>query len=170
MSFHELALQDVGGGSVNDFVRNSLARIPLRWMVRECFRTETGILFHKDKFKDIGMDAASIYRQSLDPAKAGWHDSDRPNPRLLTPTEGFRIETREKNPLPIKSLDLFKDPRFQSLIDQQHPYLGEEEEEELLDSVSAVYDELEIHRLWWIVEYMRLPYRYWDNDWKIGRK
>ena len=169
MTFHELAVQDVGGGSVNDYVRNSLARIPLRWMVRECFRTETGILFHKDKFEDIGMDAASIYRQPLDPAKAG---SDRPNPRLLTPTEKYRIETREKDPLPTNSLKLFRDPRFQSLIEQlkHRRFLGEEEEE-LLDSVSAVYDELEIHRWWRIVEHLRLPYRYWDNnDWKIGRQ
>ncbi|KAI9455939.1 hypothetical protein BJY52DRAFT_1384548 [Lactarius psammicola] len=37
---------DVGGGSVPNGTRNSLARIPLRWMIRECFRANTGIQFY----------------------------------------------------------------------------------------------------------------------------
>jgi len=36
---------DVGGGSVENNAARSLAKIPLRWMVKECFRCKTGILF-----------------------------------------------------------------------------------------------------------------------------
>jgi hypothetical protein len=36
---------DVGGGSVRNFTRHSLARVPLRWMVREIFKANPGILF-----------------------------------------------------------------------------------------------------------------------------
>jgi len=46
---------DVGGGSVPNDTENSLARTSLRWMILECFRTGTGILFRKEPLKRIGM-------------------------------------------------------------------------------------------------------------------
>ncbi|KAF9002750.1 hypothetical protein BDQ17DRAFT_1390688 [Cyathus striatus] len=52
---------DVGGGAVRNEIRNNLARISLRWMVRECFRLKIGILFHKGMFKLIGMDPDTVY-------------------------------------------------------------------------------------------------------------
>lgn len=33
---------DVGGGSVKNGERYSLARISLRWMIRQCFKCDTG--------------------------------------------------------------------------------------------------------------------------------
>ena len=39
-------------------VRNNLARISLRWMIRECFKLKTGILFHRDSFNIVGYRAA----------------------------------------------------------------------------------------------------------------
>ncbi|KAH8120082.1 hypothetical protein DFH11DRAFT_1558243 [Phellopilus nigrolimitatus] len=68
---------DVGGGSVRNGTRNALARIPLRWMIRECFRTETGVIFDKDLLKaNIGLDADTLYpvvlqRPSRKPAPIG---------------------------------------------------------------------------------------------------
>ncbi|KAI6012771.1 hypothetical protein F5J12DRAFT_904840 [Pisolithus orientalis] len=41
---------DVGGGSVENGTRHSLARIPLRWMIREIFKT-----------KHVGMDPSTLY-------------------------------------------------------------------------------------------------------------
>ncbi|KAL1951075.1 hypothetical protein VTO73DRAFT_224 [Trametes versicolor] len=52
---------DVGGGSVPDDTLHSLARIPLRWMIRECFRTRTGIRFHGELLKEIGLDPARLW-------------------------------------------------------------------------------------------------------------
>ncbi|PIL31280.1 hypothetical protein GSI_05978 [Ganoderma sinense ZZ0214-1] len=52
---------DVGGGSVLDTEKHSLARIPLRWMIREVFRTGTGIRFHAELLKEIGLDPASLW-------------------------------------------------------------------------------------------------------------
>lgn len=52
---------DLGGGSVANGTRNSLARIPLRWMIRECFKSRTGIIFDAQYLKDIcGLDAATL--------------------------------------------------------------------------------------------------------------
>ncbi|KAH9897658.1 hypothetical protein C8Q73DRAFT_787913 [Cubamyces lactineus] len=52
---------DVGGGSVPDETHHALARIPLRWMIRECFRTKTGIRFHAELLKNIGLDPATLW-------------------------------------------------------------------------------------------------------------
>ncbi|KAI0800498.1 hypothetical protein C8Q74DRAFT_1214409 [Fomes fomentarius] len=60
---------DVGGGSVLDETKYSLARIPLRWMIRECFRTNTGIRFHAELLKEIGLDPCTLWpglRASVD--------------------------------------------------------------------------------------------------------
>ena len=125
-------------------------------MVRECFKSNTGILFYADKFQEIGLDPASVYR------------GDRPKTESLTPTEHFMIETRDKDPLPIDYLELLEDPRCKSLT---KPIFSGEEEEELQDTMSAIYDELEAHPSWNLVEYLPLPYRYQTAlDWEIGRR
>lgn len=62
---------DVGGGSVLDETKYSLARIPLRWMIRECFRTNTGIRFHAELLKEVGLDPCTLWpghRSSVDEA------------------------------------------------------------------------------------------------------
>ncbi|KAG6330688.1 hypothetical protein ID866_8400, partial [Astraeus odoratus] len=56
---------DVGGGSDKNGVRYSLARIPLRWMIRECFKTNSGILFHGSKLRKVGLDPATLYPHVL---------------------------------------------------------------------------------------------------------
>ncbi|THU90421.1 hypothetical protein K435DRAFT_841466 [Dendrothele bispora CBS 962.96] len=56
---------DVGGGSVKNFTRHSLARISLRWMVRECFKTKTGIMFDSNRLRKIGLDPSSLYPMVL---------------------------------------------------------------------------------------------------------
>ncbi|KAI0673865.1 hypothetical protein C8Q78DRAFT_969172 [Trametes maxima] len=52
---------DVGGGSVPDDTPHTLARIPLRWMIRECFKTNTGIRFHGELLKLVGLDPAALH-------------------------------------------------------------------------------------------------------------
>ncbi|KAL1951077.1 hypothetical protein VTO73DRAFT_226 [Trametes versicolor] len=68
---------DVGGGSVQDSVEHTLARIPLRWMIRECFKTNTGIRFHGELLRRIGLDPAALHP----------HVADRPSP--LVPSAEF---------------------------------------------------------------------------------
>ncbi|KAJ6479746.1 hypothetical protein C8R45DRAFT_1216250 [Mycena sanguinolenta] len=52
---------DVGGGSVLNGTTNALSRIPLRWMIRECFVTKTGILFKAVKLRTAGLEPATLY-------------------------------------------------------------------------------------------------------------
>ena len=50
---------DVGGGAVGNNERYSLARIPLRWMIRECFNCDTGIVFDAHMLREVGL---PVYR------------------------------------------------------------------------------------------------------------
>ncbi|KAK0445800.1 hypothetical protein EV421DRAFT_2034302 [Armillaria borealis] len=51
----------VGGGAVANEVPHNLARIPLRWMIRQCFLVDTGIIFHRELLKYLGIDPASLH-------------------------------------------------------------------------------------------------------------
>ncbi|KAG8734887.1 hypothetical protein FRC10_011330 [Ceratobasidium sp. 414] len=52
---------DVGGGSVPNETPNNLARIPLRWMIRECFINNTGILFHSAELDELGVCPTTLW-------------------------------------------------------------------------------------------------------------
>ncbi|KAJ7907473.1 hypothetical protein B0H13DRAFT_1618403, partial [Mycena leptocephala] len=52
---------DVGGGSVRNGTRPNLAHIPLRWMIRECFKARTGVLFSATKLAKLGIEPSSLY-------------------------------------------------------------------------------------------------------------
>lgn len=52
---------DVGGGAVANEVRHNLARIPLRWMIRQCFLVNTGIMFHCELLKRLGMEPTHLH-------------------------------------------------------------------------------------------------------------
>lgn len=41
--------------------RHNLARIPLRWMIRQCFLANTGIRFPTSTLPNVGLDPASLY-------------------------------------------------------------------------------------------------------------
>ncbi|KAF8644650.1 hypothetical protein AX16_008352 [Volvariella volvacea WC 439] len=129
---------DVGGGSVPTGTAHSLARIPLRWMIRECFRTKTGIMFNTESLRRLGF----------------------ANPESLLQEPGH---TRPKRLDPDPNLDFIRgkdeDPSPRVLLDpeqgQGSPFLTEEEHE-LQDALSPIHDQLSIRRLWWILELIPL--------------
>lgn len=129
--------KDVGGGAVKNDVRNSLARIPLRWMVRQCFILETGILFHREPLKTIGMDPSSLWPVV----------KSRPPP--LSPF------SMAKSPVSTVGTD-------NTLADLKR--LVNEEEEELRDALSPINDMLKISPMWWILEVIPQKQRFQKDD------
>ncbi|KAF8660902.1 hypothetical protein AX16_001530 [Volvariella volvacea WC 439] len=115
---------DVGGGSVNNKTRHSLARIPLRWMIRECFKANTGIMF---KVKGLRKSMVKRWKKKSNPSN----------------------QTYPTNPGKSK-----------------HPtlHVGSEEEEELKDALSPIYDQLTLAKIWWVLEVLPLPFKYQRDD------
>jgi hypothetical protein len=195
---------DIGGGSVKNNTRNSLARIPLRWMIRECFRTNIGIIFDKDMLKShIGLDADTLYPYVL------------PRPERLLPSPGATIAEPKTQIMagvsvmktlgqllilpitfvsgllaaPFHALWLLlkytgygksirkayhsvrdkitgkgkgkgKDAEAsQPLIEvvPQTPFISEEDEE-LADALSPEFDQLQLSKGWWLLEF--IPFRF----------
>ncbi|KAF9076900.1 hypothetical protein BDP27DRAFT_1312790 [Rhodocollybia butyracea] len=139
---------NVGGGSVANSTRHSLARISLRWMIRECFKAESGIMFHSHRLKQQGLDITSLHPLT-------------PRPPPLS-GRGRVIETipRKKWPqiLPIISKRFI--PRDEEHVTER---CLTEEEEELGDSLSPKYDQLRLAPAWWIIELFPWLFRYQDR-------
>ncbi|KAF8597981.1 hypothetical protein BDV93DRAFT_499142 [Ceratobasidium sp. AG-I] len=55
------AHSDIGGGAVPNETRRYLARIPLHWMIRECFTNNTGILFHSAELEQLGLSPENLW-------------------------------------------------------------------------------------------------------------
>jgi hypothetical protein len=131
---------DVGGGAVRNEIRNNLARIPLRWMIRQCFVTKTGILFHREMFPVFGMDPESLWP-------------------VVKP-----------RPPPVKSLSATPNHEHKyipsvgtsrTLVDVSD--FISEEEEDLADAFSPINDMLNIAKSWWILEVLPQNIRF-QND------
>ena len=135
---------DVGGGAVANETRNSLARIPLRWMVRQCFLLNIGILFHRETFKLIGMDPSTIY-PIVQP---------RPSPLTMFPT------TPRPGQVPLPSMGTGR-----TLVDA-NDFISEEDED-LADALSPINDMLQIAKSWWLLEVIPQKQRFQrdDNSW-----
>ena len=121
-------------------------------MIRKCFKTNTGIMFDARSLRELGLDPARLFPQVL------------PRPP----------------PLPVgiaKIQPVVKSQRGADIIVQSfavegvlEPGGGEaaaagmEEEEELRDTLSPVYDQLSIAPFWWILEVLPLKHKYQKGD------
>jgi hypothetical protein len=142
---------DVGGGSVVNATRNSLARIPLRWMVRQCFIVNTGIMFHKDTLPKIGLDPNTLYPEVLDRPQAIFQD-----PKI--------------HAIPVPKPIVHDDDR-KAVVYTDGGCFVNEEEEDLADALSPMYDQLKLAKYWWILEMLpqKIHYQRSEDD-KTVRK
>lgn len=143
--------------------RNSLARIPLRWMVRECFKVDAGIIFDAHMLKhEIGLDVDSIL-QAPNPLPPQTHQLDLPGDNQL---KGFSLIY-----LPVTILSTLGTPfrwlwgKTKNLRFRRPPrvafspelprfiYEGEDLEE-LRDALSPIYDQLGAHMYWKVMEWI----------------
>lgn len=135
---------DVGGGSVPNGTPHTLARIPLRWMIRECFDTKTGIMFHTEGLRSLGIEPASLYpevklRELKDRLPAG--------DALIQ-----KIPKIPKTPKPVEPIP--------------EPVYMTEEEHERLDALSPIYDQLDLAWFWWILEYLPMKQMHQNEEGK----
>jgi len=141
---------DVGGGSVANEMKTNLARISLRWMIRECFRRDSGILFLVEGLRGIGLDPASLYPVVL------------PRPPPLNPIASALQVQRSSKP-PVVNINANNNGEMDDLWDQRT-----EEEHELLDALSPIYDQLSLKWTWWLLELIPMKHRFQqsNNKWK----
>jgi hypothetical protein len=168
---------DVGGGNVKNGTRHSLARIPLRWMIRECFLAGTGIQFHRSAFSDIGMDPSNLYP----------FVTSRPAPIPSTPelVEHANIDAEVDERTERYEDGELKKPDSDNISSTKRPAHHEhtasgvgtslanemqadrqavvlqmsEEEEEIRDALTPSFDALQPMSAWWILEFLPIKMR-----------
>ncbi|KAJ4479369.1 hypothetical protein J3R30DRAFT_3657352 [Lentinula aciculospora] len=136
---------DVGGGSVSNAETTNLARIPLRWMIRQCFKTNTGILFHSEGLRSLGLDPSFLWPEV----------KPRPGPPI---SSSARIRSIPRNPSPV----------FQEMAKDASPSVYKTEEElELEDAMSPIYDQLSLAPGWWVLEFLPVKNKFYDGSGKF---
>jgi len=174
---------DVGGGSVPNDEPNSLARIPLRWMIRESFMVKTGIIFDAEMLRsDAGLDMSKdIDVDMLRPDDGLGKIKDigpDPAPGLpsgkysaLDPPTGARIEGFSFGRIPqivmsgLKSPFLWIGSKVQSLYTREpsessdippkrRRHSEKEAMEELKDVLSPIYDPMKLQSWWKLFEFV----------------
>ncbi|KII96173.1 hypothetical protein PLICRDRAFT_96153 [Plicaturopsis crispa FD-325 SS-3] len=153
---------DVGGGSVANGTPNSLARIPLRWMIRQCFLADTGIIFDVEGLKLAGLDPASLY----------------PIVRPRTPPSAIPLlgdDPAQYAPALARAKAAYDARAAAALSRAVLPHdtilpVPDEDAEDMLDLIAPVYDQLSIAKHWWILELwpIRHHHQHGDSAW-FGR-
>lgn len=136
---------DVGGGAVSNECRHMLSRIPLRWMLRQCFECNTGILFDTAWLVEHGLDIHSLWPtyQPLTKPSLG------PPPSLVEQYEtGKELSRRHRSALLTSE---YKAAAHERPDSQRLAFLSEANED-YFDALSPVHDQLSQAKVWWILE------------------
>jgi hypothetical protein len=142
-----------------------LSRIPLRWILRQAFACDTGILFHSDVLAEHGMDVDSL-----------WPVLQQRTAPLGGPAPSA-LDLYATNKLP--SLDVRREfirrrscvyddsssptSRWSPCSNHLDPRLEKElsfipeDHEDYFDALSPIHDQLKNASPWWILEF--LPFR-----------
>ena len=127
----------------------TLAKISLRWMIRECFKANTGIMFISDALHVIGLDIKSLHPKI----------QKRPPPLPVADALIQRIpRTRYKS-----ELEHYDD------IDNLEKINKTEEEHELQDAMAPIYDQLSLAWPWWLLELPPIKQHYDKSDGGWGK-
>ena len=123
--------------------RYSLARIPLRWMIRECFKTKTGIIFDAYMLKyELGLNIGPS------PTFKALEEQHLP----LT----CQLAKKPEGPSWLSSAYQRIQKALSFLLDQESEkpikVIGSESEEEFNDALSLIYDQLEAGGYWRVIE------------------
>ncbi|KEF59500.1 uncharacterized protein A1O9_04344 [Exophiala aquamarina CBS 119918] len=146
---------DVGGGAVANVERHKLAQIPLRWMIRQAFECNTGIIFKTKKLAEFGLDVHTL-----------WPKYRKLNVPVHGPPPSF-LEKYDKC-LPPKSIRRSKlvsidkvenGEQFYHLKSQNDEDWTSEQVEDFYDAMSSLNDQLVQAPRWWILEVWPVQYK-----------
>lgn len=155
---------DIGGGSVPNETRHALSRIPLRWMIRQCFECDTGICFDMAMLCEMGMDVHTLWPVvkpvTKPPTGPSPHVVEKYNSAIGTKGTTFP-------PLQLRSAFLnFQDGNEERKVFQHEHELAHlpEPTEDHFDGMAPVNDQLVHAKIWWILEFWPVKVRVLSKD------
>ncbi|PWN31420.1 uncharacterized protein FA14DRAFT_186407 [Meira miltonrushii] len=148
---------DCGGGAVANDTRHMVSRIPLRWMLRQTFECNTGILFHTDVLAEHGLDVETLWPKCVT-RKA---PSCSPPPSALDEYASGtlpslvkrRDSVRQCSPMGsmTRSVSTVSSWRETGVLPEMH--------EDYFDSLAEINDQLVQAKGWWMLELWPVKYR-----------
>jgi hypothetical protein len=143
---------DIGGGAVSNSERHMLSQIPLRWMIRQCFECETGILFAIAALAENGIDIGSVWPVYKTPRRP----VVGPSPMMLE-----RYEKRQVLRLQRRSAALGVEvpTRSGTFVGKEEIEILPEQVEDHFDGLASINDQLVQARGWWILEFWPVTIR-----------
>lgn len=151
---------DIGGGAVRNESRHMLSRIPLRWMLRQCFECDTGILFNTARLAEQGLDVVRLWPEYTAPTKP----VAPPSPKLMT-----KYHKKILAPVQRRSTFLPIGPEGHTIDDaptrEELGYiLPSESDEDHFDALQQPNDMLKIAKGWWVLELWPVKIRVLAKD------
>ena len=135
--------------------RHKLAQIPLRWMIRQAFECDTGIIFRTAVLAEHGLDVHTL-----------WPKYERLSAPTHEPPPSF-LEKYEKG-LPPRSIRRSKLVPIDKHENGEHFYhlkshtdedWTPEQVEDFFDAMSPLNDQLVQVPNWWILEFLPVQYK-----------
>lgn len=151
---------DIGGGAVPNERRHMLSRIPLRWMLRQCFECNTGILFDVAALAEQGLDIDTLYPFYQPPTQPSAIPPSSVLERYETKTLPAIQDRSKMVPIGEKS---YIAPPFAPNSDHHYAHLPECTEEHF-DSLEPLNDQLVQVKAWWILELWPVKVRVLQKD------
>jgi hypothetical protein len=147
---------DIGGGAVGNDVRHRLSHIPLRWMLRQCFECNTGILFDTGGLIEQGLDIHALYPVYQPPTKP----KCGPPPALVEKYEKHRVPPLRWRRALFSIGNEAANRIFDKDIDEnRHLALLSESTEDHFDAMAPVNDQLALAKGWWVLEFWPVKMR-----------
>jgi uncharacterized protein (DUF2235 family) len=163
---------DVGGGAMPNSTRHKLAQIPLRWMIRQCFAANTGIIFKTRKLAEFGLDVHRLWPsyEALSPPSHG------PPPSFLDKfesglpsREGRGLSLRPVSPVPTatdnasenkaSATSKHRSEKLYAWHGPGHQNWTPEQVEDFYDAMAPINDQLIQAPKWWILEAWPVQYK-----------
>lgn len=157
---------DVGGGAVKNEVRHKLANIPLRWMLRQTFECNTGIIFDTAKLAECGLDVHTLHPiyTRLERPQVG------PPPSMVNKYKEGTLSPLTKRSSALEPQDDSEEGVYNiKYLDEKvdHPekqHWVPEQVEDHFDADATVNDQLVQAKGWWVLEYWPIKYRVQKKD------
>lgn len=139
---------DIGGGNVANDEKYIAANIPLRWMIREVFRCNIGVLWDIESLQRVvGLEYQMLYPNVIisipklddDSIHSTTDHSSMCTGTICTPRDGPH------------SLDGHEHVRGDRVYYDDDP--------ELKDALSELFDQLKISPIWWALEFLPMKGR-----------
>jgi hypothetical protein len=153
---------DIGGGSHDNKITDSLSQITLRWMIKECL-VNTDIIFNLDYLRSIDFDLLELA-----------HDLD--DEGVDVEARGFDIEAlkliAEKNKKHSHDVESAAEPQpVQSPVSASSPISALPRISNALirarwraDVLASIFDQLKAKWPWWILEFLPMLATYQQQD------